>query len=197
MCGAALYSGLTSEKQLSGYSCDPSSPQMASVREELEANLRDVEHDLRATQDPEETHKWRAERRKLQTELRKLQRPTGPRKLTLAGLLLVALPSMYYSHALSTTQTKSGYAAKPAQVLEWASFATDVATFHATLDDADEIYTTLATRTNLPGRLRNVMQSEESVRSYIEQYVCRPLEDVPTPAPYSAHLFAQHTMWRG
>ncbi|KAK9830080.1 hypothetical protein WJX72_009652 [[Myrmecia] bisecta] len=43
---------------------------MASILEQVAADLRDVEEDLLATQNPEEKRKLRAERRKLRAELR-------------------------------------------------------------------------------------------------------------------------------
>ncbi len=50
---------------------------MASMLENVEADLRAVEEELRATQDPEKKSQLQAEKQELQKELRELQRPAG------------------------------------------------------------------------------------------------------------------------
>lgn len=50
---------------------------MASMLEDVEADLCELEEDLQATQDPKEKSKLQAEKRELQKKLRELQRLAG------------------------------------------------------------------------------------------------------------------------
>ncbi|KAK9803280.1 hypothetical protein WJX72_005951 [[Myrmecia] bisecta] len=110
-----------------------------------------------------------------------------PAKLTLAALLLVVLPVLHSGHSLSPIPTKAKYAAEPQHVANWTTFGTEVAQFHASLDNQREAYTTLATQPELEGPFATTMDSEESLRTYMQKYVWSPLDAAPTPGSLLIH----------
>ena len=77
---------------------------------------------------------------------------TGTAKLTVAGLLAVALPALIYSHSLSPRATDSKYRAQPDFVDAWTSFPDEVAAFQATLNSSSELYTPVPLPVQYDGR---------------------------------------------
>ncbi|CAL8469824.1 g9366 [Coccomyxa elongata] len=135
----------------------------------------------------EEMKALMAQRRALGTQMVLLSQLTGPPKLSLPGFLKVGLPELVYSHSFSVTTMYSKYALELSAVSTWTSFAEDVADFAASLDAADLAY-------SQPGFPETfLIQSEESVRSYMEWHMWKPLERRPTPLPFTEHKFWQPT----
>ncbi|BDA40883.1 probable rasGEF domain-containing serine/threonine-protein kinase X at C-terminar half [Coccomyxa sp. Obi] len=114
----------------------------------------------------------------------------GP-KLSLAEFLKVRLPTMIYSHCLSSSSTESSRALQPSVLSEWVGFEDEGANFAASLDAADPVY-------DDPGfKASFKIKSEERVRFYMEEHIWEPLELCPTPSPYLQHEFAPPTCVSG
>lgn len=97
---------------------------------------------------------------------------TGQELVTLAGLMMLALPPVVYSDDLSASLIDTRYAATPNAILPWTSFYSEVAAFQAGLDNDDARYPT--TSSSWPRSWNGVSFSGVSVI-----YVSRLLPHVP------------------